>query len=530
MSTVRLEGLHTRLTVASILLLSAPGLSAQITPSHDATCGVAGSMGPLTVRPNLRYFMAGKQTAVFLAGSHTWNAFQDMGTSTSPAAFDFDSYVQFLKAHGHNATILWKKDLPTDCGWGAGGIWHFTQFPWRRTGGPDRQKMAADGLPAFDLSQFDQAYFDRLRARAVRLQQNGIYAIVQLFDSAQLIANRCRNDGYPFTGVNNVNGVDDGYTGGASGTKSFTMTANNTISQFQDAYAEKVIDTLNDLPNVLWEISEEAPFESTWWQGHMIGLIRAYEGGGAWEGTTYSPKPLRHPVGLGGLQYPGKDSFIYGTSADWIAPSLTYNADFPAVVSLNNQGHVVINDSDHALYFTHFLDANGNVMNQRVRNYIWENFTSGSSVLFMDPYDINWPGSQRNVCSNAVNGLCSAPDPKYNNLRDNLGYTLSYAKRLNLAQAQPQGSLASTGYCLANPASTNAEYLVYAPSDGTFTVDLSATTNTLKVEWFNPSSGTAISAGTVSGGTAAQRFTAPFSGDAVLYLADSGLRVPRCQP
>ena len=40
---------------------------------------------------------------------------------------------------------------------------------------------------------------------------------------------------------------------------------------------EKAIDTLNDLPNVLWIVSEEAPKNSTWWNSHQISHIRAYE-------------------------------------------------------------------------------------------------------------------------------------------------------------------------------------------------------------------------------------------------------------
>jgi hypothetical protein len=67
-----------------------------------------------------------------------------------------------------------------------------------------------------------------------------------------------------------------------------TMNAPNTITNYQDAYVRKVIDTVNDLTNVLWEISEEAPGNSTWWQPHMISLIHSYEAG----------KPLQHPVGF----------------------------------------------------------------------------------------------------------------------------------------------------------------------------------------------------------------------------------------
>ena len=87
----------------------------------------------------------------------------------------------------------------------------------------------------------------------------------------------------------------------------------------------------------------------------------------------------------------------------------------------------------------------------------------------------------------------------------------------------PRGSLCSTSRCLAQTPATGAEYLVYAPNGGTFTVNLSAMSNsrTLNVEWLNPSTGARTAAGTVPAGSTSQSFTPPFSGDAVLYLVDS---------
>jgi hypothetical protein len=56
----------------------------------------------------------------------------------------------------------------------------------------------------------------------------------------------------------------------------------------------------------------------------------------------------------------------------------------------------------------------------------------------------------------------------------------------------------------------------------TATVDLSAASGTLSVEWFNPSTGETTAAGTITGG-ANLDFTAPFSGDAVLYTHSGDL-------
>ncbi|MBM4083536.1 MAG: hypothetical protein FJ272_02005 [Planctomycetes bacterium] len=53
----------------------------------------------------------------------------------------------------------------------------------------------------------------------------------------------------------------------------------------------------------------------------------------------------------------------------------------------------------------------------------------------------------------------------------------------------PRNDLASTQYCLADP---GKEYLVYLPEGGEVTVDLTAASRTLAVEWFNPRTGAAV--------------------------------------
>ena len=107
------------------------------------------------------------------------------------------------------------------------------------------------------------------------LEKAGIYVGVYLFTGEWVLRFRCPGDGYPFSGPNNINGADDGYRDKSSALSSVTMTAPNAITGFQDAYIKKMIDTLNDLPNVLWIVSEEAPTASTWWNDHLISVVRA---------------------------------------------------------------------------------------------------------------------------------------------------------------------------------------------------------------------------------------------------------------
>jgi hypothetical protein len=137
---------------------------------------------------------------------------------------------------------------------------------------------------------------------------------------------------------------------------------------------------------------------------------------------------------------------------------------------------------------------------------VWKSFTRGENPIFMDIYD------------NATTGRgMPFNNPNEAEVRQNLTYVMAFANRMNLVAMTPQPALCSTGYCLAKPAAAGAEYLVFLPSAGTITVNLSGAQGTLAVEWFNPANGATITSGTVAAG-ASRSFTAPFSGRAVLYL------------
>jgi Putative collagen-binding domain of a collagenase len=443
---------------------------------------------------NPHYFTDGSGRAVYLTGSHTWNDLQDWGTNDSIQPLDFGEYVKMLTAHHHNFTLLWTVELPTfsNLPSTANSPPDFCvgPHPWLRTGPGN----ASDGKLRFDLSKFNEAYFERLRDRTRQLNEAGIYAGVYFFTGEWLNAFRSPHDGYPFTGSNNVNGVDDGGGVGAA-----TMTAPNAITDFQDAYVRKVIDTLNDLPNVLWIVSEEAPAKSGWWNSHLISVARSYETG----------KPWQHPIGYA-VQANNDDAAILNSDADWIAPS----AKISPTTSCGDgrpSCKVNVNDSDHS-YFGMWNDTA-----QVNRNYFWNNFTNGSQTLFMDPYVVYYPRQKRNLCAAPVNGISAQPDARWDAVRETMGYIRGYAERMDLAAMTPQGRLSSTGRVLANTGGDHPELLVFAPSGGEFTVDLAQISGSLAVEWMNPATGEKTAGVEVQAGPG-RAFTPPFEGDAVLYL------------
>jgi hypothetical protein len=475
--------------VALAIVIASPKRLSAVPASEPITAPLKVLAG------NPHYFGDASGRAVFLTGSQTWNTFQDWGTNGTVQPIDFSAFVNMLLAHNHNFTLLWATELPTFRSLPSTEKdppdFTVAPHPWLRTG-PGK---ASDGNPKFDLSRFNQGYFDRLRDRVRQLNSAGIYAGVYFFTGEWLNSFRFSADGYPLSGGNNVNGVDDG-----GGTGAVTMTAPNAVTAVQDAYVKKVIDTLNDLPNVLWIVSEEAPANSGWWNNHLIALARAYEEG----------KPLRHPIGYAST-VDFSDATLLDSDADWIAPA----ARISPTIS-RGRGRpafkVNINDSDHS-YWGIWNDSP-----QVNRNYFWINFTNGNQTLFMDPYVLYYPRQNRNLSPAPVNGISPSPDHRWDNVRDTMGFIRAFANRIDLAAMTPHGELASTGHALATLTPGKAEILVYAPSGGFLDVDLSGLLGNFAVEWLNPANGARTQGPDIVGGDT-RTFPPPFDGDSVLFLS-----------
>jgi len=431
--------------------------------------------GTLRVLPqNPRYFTDDTGGAIYLTGSHTWVNFKDYGVADPPPAFDYTAFLQFLEDHNHNFFRLWSWEMPHSALGALGQMWYRTSFPWLRTG----PGTATDGKPKFDLSQFDDSYFARLASCVAEAESRGLYVAVMLWDGYGLQFNRSAAvDGFPYDSRNNINGISSG------GTESQSLT-NNAVTANQEAYLRRVIETVNGFDNVLYEIANEAGLYSTAWQYHMINLTKQIE----------LAMPKQHPVGMTYQYSGGSDQALYNSPADWISTS----ERFPAATG----SKVIFNDTDHSYGWTTLL-SEGPAAHQ---TWAWKNFTRGCNTGFMDPYLVDWPG--RNIPSGGN------PDPYWERIRNALGRTRSYATRMNLSAAPPSGNLTSTGYCLANP---GVEYLVYQPnSNQSFTVDLAA--GSYVREWYNPTTGVVTGTAQITAAGGSLAFTAPFSGDAVLYL------------
>lgn len=255
---------------------------------------------PLTVHPtNRRYFADGAGKAIYLTGAHTWNNLQHNGVYPP---VDYDEYLEFLRKHRHNFIRMWAWEQGGWDPWAAGHV-SVDPVPYARTGPGN----ALDGKPKYDLTRFNDEYFTRLRFRVAEAGKHGIYVSVMLFQGWSVekkgqVGNPWQ--GHPFNKANNVNGLDGDLNGDGQGPEIHTLDAPKQILEIQRAYVRRVVDTVNDLNNVLYEIGNEMHVGSVQWQYRMIEFIREYE----------KSKPRQHPIGMTGA--PIANAALFDSPAD----------------------------------------------------------------------------------------------------------------------------------------------------------------------------------------------------------------------
>jgi hypothetical protein len=345
-------------------------------------------------------------------------------------------------------------------------------------------------LPKFDLTRFDERFFLRLHERVAAAKRRGIYVSVMLFDGWSVEGKGLNRGnpwrGHPFNGANNSDAIDGDLNHDGEGTEVHTLAAPGVLA-IQDRYVRKVVATLRDLDNVLFEISNESARGSAPWQYHMMRLIHDAE----------RSLSHQHPVGMT-VEWPnGDNGVLIRSPADWISPKggLEDPDSLPG-------GKVVVWDTDH------LCGICGSI------GWVWKGFLSGYNLLLMDGWD------------SSATDVGYAPydprDPKWSLVRRNLGYAVTLANRLHLERLKPHPELASTGYCLADTIAGTQAYLVYVPAGSAVDVDLRGVPDRLRVEWVSLRDGMSYLARPVTGGRRLH-FRPPVRSEAVLLLQSASL-------
>ncbi|MBN1893219.1 hypothetical protein JW906_01940 [bacterium] len=220
---------------------------------------------PLSLHPdNPHYFLYDRKPVVLAGSTEHYGAVLNLD-------FDYIPYLDELAFKGLNLTRTFSGiycEQP-----GAFNITHNTLAPdsfrlicpWKRSGTPGY----FNGGNKFDLTQWDEAYFERLRDFAAQAERRGVVVEMNLFcvfyeDAMWNLS--------PMNARNNINGIGEMPRGETLNLR------HPGLTRVQEEVTRKIVTELNGFPNVYYEICNEPYFGVTAeWQRRISAVIAETE-------------------------------------------------------------------------------------------------------------------------------------------------------------------------------------------------------------------------------------------------------------
>jgi hypothetical protein len=445
---------------------------------------------PLTVlSSNNRYLDDGGGKGLYITGSHIWNNFVDWGTSSPPSSLNHGNFVDWIDGYDHNFIRGWCWEIAEGYwpDW-TEDHWYFSPDVFTRSG----NCCGGDGKNKFDLTGTNNTYLNRIRNRSIAYRDNSptIFNSVMMFIGAGTDSDSWPY--YPFKSNNNTNGIDGDKDNDGDGEEIHSLPSQppyiaQAVIDRQEEYIADVIDKVNDLDNIIWEIGNELPVGSSSWQYHMIDYIQSYE-------AAYKSK--QHLVWMNNYHAVNSDLFV--SNAELVSPN-RFNGDghYRNNPIKNTTGKVVVLDTDH------LWGIGGDWA------WVWRGFTRGYHMIFMDPY---WGNPWK-------------PDlTAYEYIRTAMGVTRKYAERLDFSVVIPYNGRASSNNCLTD---SSDQYLAYQRTDGADLTIQPLASGEFYYEWIDPIDGDLLETGNKTGNGTNKVFNNPSSGQAALYIVniDDGVSV-----
>lgn len=414
---------------------------------------------------------------------------QDYAAANAPMVNNPVAAVASMTTEGLNFMRLW---IDIASAWGdnaefaAGTYWTTPtdQMPWVRVGTRvDTSTGYSITVGIYDLTQFNQAFFDRVRTRVVLAANAGIATSVMLLNAYPHF-DYVDHSGFstPFYAANNVNGVScDGNANGRC--EELFATTNTAMLAVMDAYVDKLVDTLNPIDSLIWEMVNECKTDCSTWANRMADRIAARE---ALAGRQ------AHPIWMTPWTDATTNTWLYNnTHAQIISPLSVEGENFEDAPPAN-AGTATVSvwfyDTDHW----------GNLDGQVDIYWAWKTFLRGINPLLLDS-----------------DAFPREDEATKTAIKLRMAQALSYSARVDLAAmtVETGTSIIATGYGLYNACS---EYLMYQPTAATNAIDLSACVGqSFTTEYLDPATGT-ITTAALTGGGASRDFTA--AAERVVYL------------
>ncbi|MBF0431109.1 MAG: T9SS type A sorting domain-containing protein [Fibrobacteria bacterium] len=219
-------------------------------------------------------------------GQHNgwWNNYRanitrNDGTNIGPnRTEDLDKLTDAMLKYGYPAFEhcygLWydrrRDDHTTGCRGDANVQGPFLELPWARS----TEGTACDGLPKYDLTKYNDWYFDRLKAFADYCDKKGTVMLHNFYMQHNLLETNAHYADFPWRSGNSIQNT--GMPSSNPAANAFYDTTNTARNELQRAYIRKCLNTLGDYHNVIHLVSEEytggAAFMKFW-----LNTVRAWE-------------------------------------------------------------------------------------------------------------------------------------------------------------------------------------------------------------------------------------------------------------
>lgn len=222
---------------------------------------------PFALHPaNPHYFLFGGRPTVLITSGEHYGAVLNLD-------FDYVTYLKTLAADGLNLTRTFTGAYVEPAGAFniasntlAPGPGRFIS-PWARSSVPGYAKSGNK----FDLTKWDEAYFQRLKDFVAQAAKRGVVVEINLFcpfyEESQWKLS-------PQNAANNINGL-----GTVARTNVYTLDRHGGLLAVHEALTQKIVTELNGFDNVYYEICNEPYFGGVTieWQHRIADVIVATE-------------------------------------------------------------------------------------------------------------------------------------------------------------------------------------------------------------------------------------------------------------
>ncbi len=422
---------------------------------HFAPQLLSAQANPISLHPqNPHYFLFHNKPTILITSGEHYGAVMNLD-------FDYKIYLDELRSKGLNLTRLFSGSYVEP-----EGSFHISNntlapainrfiCPWARSGEPGY----ANGGNKFDLTQWDEKYFSRLKNFMSEAAKRNIVVELALFcpfyEDVQWKLS-------PMNAINNVNNAGMG-----SRTDVYTLDKNAGLLKVQEALVRKIVDELKSYDNLVYEICNEPYFGgvSMEWQHHIATIIHDKEK------EFDAQHLLSQNIANGSSKISDPDPLVSVFNYHYASPpvAVAQNFHLDKVIGDNETGFRGNSDSTYRREGWEFILAGGGLFNN-----LDYSFTAGH-----EKGTFKYPAKQPGGGSAA--------------LRSQLSYLKNFMYRFDFIHLKPDSTILEVespvdvdAYALTD---AGKQYAIYFFGGHQVHFGLEMPAGNYSIEWMNPVTG-----------------------------------------